>query len=389
MRRHHLLLILGVCALLLTPTAGGGPAVPGDPTPPVVTPHIFGTLGLSGWYVSNVTVNWTVEDPESQILETQGCNAITLVNDTTGTPLTCYARSDGGETTVTITIRVDKTAPTVTATPARSPDSNGWYNHALSVGFSGTDATSGIDSCVPSQTYSGPDSGNASVSGSCRDHAGNTGTRTFGLSYDATAPQVTGANASRGPDHAGWYNHTLSIAFTGADVTSGLDTCTQSTYSGPDDATASVNGTCRDRAGNTSAPSAVQLPVRRDGAVRNGHALEEPGLERLVQPRALGQLQRERSDIGDRHLRTGTGLLGPGQRQRVRQRLVYRPRWEHHGPAVQLQLRRNRSAGDQRDSLALSRSRRLVQPHLLDRVRGHGCDFGNGHVHAGHLLGAR
>ncbi len=265
MRRHHLLLILGVCALLLTPTAGGGPAVPGDPTPPVVTPHIFGTLGLSGWYVSNVTVNWTVEDPESQILETQGCNAITLVNDTTGTPLTCYARSDGGETTVTITIRVDKTAPTVTATPARSPDSNGWYNHALSVGFSGTDATSGIDSCVPSQTYSGPDSGNASVSGSCRDHAGNTGTRTFGLSYDATAPQVTGANASRGPDHAGWYNHTLSIAFTGADVTSGLDTCTQSTYSGPDDATASVNGTCRDRAGNTSAPSAFNFQYDETG----------------------------------------------------------------------------------------------------------------------------
>jgi hypothetical protein len=265
MRRHHLLLIVGVCALLLTPTADGGPAVPGDPTPPVVTPHIFGTLGLNGWYVSNVTVNWTVEDPESQILETQGCNAITLVNDTTGTPLTCYARSDGGETTVTITIRLDKTAPTVTATPARNPDSNGWYNHALSVGFSGTDATSGIDSCVPPQTYSGPDSANASVSGSCRDHAGNTGTRTFSLSYDATAPQVTGANASRGPDHAGWYNHTLSISFTGADATSGIDTCTQTTYSGPDDATASVNGTCRDRAGNTSAPGTFNFQYDETG----------------------------------------------------------------------------------------------------------------------------
>jgi len=250
--RRHLLLILGVCGLLLTPNAGGAPAVPGDPTPPVVTPHIFGTLGLSGWYVTNVTVNWTVEDPESQILETQGCNAVTLVNDTTGTALTCYARSDAGETTVTITIRLDKTAPTVTATPARSPDSNGWYNHTLSVSFSGTDATSGIDSCVPPQTYSGPDSANASVSGSCRDRAGNTGTRMFGLSYDATAPQVTGANASRGPDHAGWYNHTLSISFTGTDATSGVDTCSQSTYSGPDDATAAVNGTCRDRAGNTS-----------------------------------------------------------------------------------------------------------------------------------------
>ena len=256
MRGHRLLLILGVSALLLTPSAGGGPDVPGDPTPPVVTPHIFGTLGLNGWYVSNVTVNWTVEDPESPILESHGCDAVTLTSDTAGTQLTCTATSDGGTTSVTITIKLDKTAPTVTATPARGPDSNGWYNHPLSVSFNGTDATSGIDSCVPAQTYSGPDSQNASVSGTCQDRAGNIGSRSFGLSYDATAPHVTGANASRGPDHAGWYNHTLSITFTGTDATSGVDSCTQASYSGPDSANASVSGTCRDRAGNTSAASA-------------------------------------------------------------------------------------------------------------------------------------
>ncbi len=77
----------------------------------------------------------------------------------------------------------------------------------------------------------------------------------FSLSYDATAPTVTGASASRGPDHGGWYNHTLSIAFTGADATSGIDSCTQASYSGPDSANASVSGTCSDRAGNTSASS--------------------------------------------------------------------------------------------------------------------------------------
>ena len=179
-----------------TPNAGGGPTVPGDPTPPVVTPaHLRDSLGLRGGYVTNVTVNWTVEDPESQILETRGLRRDhARQRHNRHPPLTCYARSDGGETTVTITILgPDKTAPTVTATPARGPDSNGWYNHALSVGFSGTDATSGIDSCVPSQTYSGPDSANASVSGSCRDRAGNTGTQAFNLNYDATAPQVTGA----------------------------------------------------------------------------------------------------------------------------------------------------------------------------------------------------
>ena len=103
-------------------------------------------------------------------------------------------------------------------------------------------------------SYSGPDSANASVSGTCTDHAGNSGSRSLGFSYDDTVPQVTSATPSRSADHGGWYNHTFSITFAGADATSGVDTCTQATYSGPDDATASVNGTCRDRAGNTSAP---------------------------------------------------------------------------------------------------------------------------------------
>jgi hypothetical protein len=233
--------------------------VPGDPTPPVVTPHFFGTQGLNGWWVSNVTLNWTVEDPESQILETRGCDAVTVTQDTTGASFTCYARSDGGETTVTVVIRRDTTGPVVTATPSRSPDSNGWYNQALSVAFTGTDATSGLDSCVPAQSYSGPDNANASVSGSCRDRAGNVTVRNFALSYDATAPTVTGATPSRGPDHSGWYNHALSIAYSGTDATSGIDSCTQTTYSGPDSANASVSGTCRDRAGNTSTSSSYNF----------------------------------------------------------------------------------------------------------------------------------
>ena len=98
---------------------------------------ITGTLGLNGWYTTNVTVNWSVTDPESIILSTTGCNAITLTSNTTGTTLTCSAESDGGTTTVTKTFKVDKTAPATTATPSRAADSNGWYNHDLSVDFDG------------------------------------------------------------------------------------------------------------------------------------------------------------------------------------------------------------------------------------------------------------
>ena len=39
-----------------------GPVV--DTTPPVITSAISGTLGLNDWYTSDVTVEWTVTDPE-------------------------------------------------------------------------------------------------------------------------------------------------------------------------------------------------------------------------------------------------------------------------------------------------------------------------------------
>ncbi|MGH2920883.1 MAG: hypothetical protein ACRDKU_02295, partial [Gaiellaceae bacterium] len=84
-----------------------GNLVPGDPTPPVVTPVISGTLGAEGWYTSNVTVNWSVVDPESIILSTTGCDARTLIADTASTRLTCTAESDGGETTVAKTFKLD------------------------------------------------------------------------------------------------------------------------------------------------------------------------------------------------------------------------------------------------------------------------------------------
>src|SRR6185295_16321783 len=104
---------------------------------------------------------------------------------------TCRDRAGNTSSPGSFGFEYDDTAPAVTATPGRSPDSNGWYNHPLPVAFTGTDATSGVDSCVPAQTYSGPDSQNASISGTCQDRAGNVGSRAFALSYDANGPLVT------------------------------------------------------------------------------------------------------------------------------------------------------------------------------------------------------
>ena len=67
--------------------------VAGDTTPPIVTPNVSGTLGSNGWYRSNVTVSWSVSDPDSTVTPGAGCGGATLSTDSTGTTYTCTATS--------------------------------------------------------------------------------------------------------------------------------------------------------------------------------------------------------------------------------------------------------------------------------------------------------
>ena len=157
-------------------------------------PTITGAAGNNGWYLGNVTVNWTKTGEAGS----QGCDTTTLSTDTPGTKLTCRIwDNNGGEIIQSVTIKLDKTAPAVTAAAGRAADANGWYNHAVAVTFSGTDATSGMASCVGG-AYSGPDNPEASVAGNCQDLAGNVARATFSFKYDSTPPQVTAVSTKRG-----------------------------------------------------------------------------------------------------------------------------------------------------------------------------------------------
>jgi len=187
--RRVAVLIAAVATFVVVPSAAGNAA---DVT---VTLTIYGTAGANGWYTSNVTVNWTVTGAATST----GCDAKTLTSDTPGFKLTCSATNIDGtsEVTQSHTFKIDKTPPGMAAAPNRPPDANGWYNHALSVAFSGTDATAGIAGCS-SAGYSGPDSAGASVVGSCTDLAGNVGTASFPFEYDATPPAVSKVAAKAG-----------------------------------------------------------------------------------------------------------------------------------------------------------------------------------------------
>jgi hypothetical protein len=187
-RLFRRLVFVGAIAgvLFVAPSAGGGA--------PVITPQIFGTLGLNGWYTSNLTINWAFDGP---VESSTGCEAVTISADTPGRTFVCSATRDGFTTTVSKTFKVDKTAPGVSATLERPADANGWYNHPLTVSWTGIDATSQIESCA-SVRYAGPDNAAAIVSGLCRDRAGNSSGSSVTFKYDTTPPTVFGVIARLG-----------------------------------------------------------------------------------------------------------------------------------------------------------------------------------------------
>ena len=66
-----------------------------------------------------------------------------LTVDTPGTPVTCGAgKAMVARTARRRRIKLDRTAPAVSATPERIADANGWYTRPLAVHFSGTDPIS-------------------------------------------------------------------------------------------------------------------------------------------------------------------------------------------------------------------------------------------------------
>jgi hypothetical protein len=221
----------------------------------------------SGWFRSNVSIDWTVLPSGSVVA---GCQDKTYTTDTAGTNEFCSADDGTATVTVQLKIRLDKTPPVVTGGhPSRSADVNGWYNRPVAIAFSGSDQTSGIETCTAT-TYGGPDSAAASVSGTCQDRAGNLSSPFgYGLRYDQTAPVLTGATPERPPNPGGWFNRPVRFDIPATDATSGIADCPPVTYGGPDSAAASFSAGCRDQAGNLASRSFAlkydaTAPVLRD-----------------------------------------------------------------------------------------------------------------------------
>jgi uncharacterized protein YegL len=165
----------------------------GDPTAPVITPAVSGTI-VNGWYTSNVEVSFTTSDPETGIASSTGCSAVTISTDTAGETVTCTVTNGAGaSSSESVTVRRDATAPSLTVpgpvTVEAAAASGAAATYAAPIA---ADALSGVaaTSCTPASGSLFP-LGTTTVACASTDNAGNTSTASFAVTVaDTTAPEI-------------------------------------------------------------------------------------------------------------------------------------------------------------------------------------------------------
>ena len=147
----------------------------------------------------------------------------------------------------------DTTAPTADPTVAPPANANGWNNTNVRVTWNWDDGNgSGIDpqQCAPGETSGGEGSA-VTVTGSCTDEAGNTGTVYVTVKVDKTAPTLA-PTVSPNPV---LLNGVATADAGASDSLSGVDTQSCDPVNTSSVGSRSVQCTATDRAGNTTTTS--------------------------------------------------------------------------------------------------------------------------------------
>ena len=251
-----------------------------DKTPPALTGAPTAAPPSNGWYHSDVTVVWSCSDALSGITGNV-CPANSVVTGEGSNASATATISDraGNSTTTTVSgIKIDRTAPTTTASTV--PTS--WTNHPVAVTLTATDNLSGVATTQYAVDGGSVQSGTALTLNSSGTHtvqfwstdvAGNIETaHTLTVSIDLAPPTIS-HSLSPVPNAAGWNNSNTTVTFACADQVglSGLATCTAPVKVAKEAGGQLVAGTATDVAGN-AASDTVTVNVDKTPPTISGSA---------------------------------------------------------------------------------------------------------------------
>jgi hypothetical protein len=222
-----------------------------DRTAPATGVSVSGTLH-GGWYQAGVDVDLTATDNLSGVDKTYYSldggaaqlysAAVPVAADGTHT-LTYWSTDKAGnvedETGNSVTLKIDKTPPTLNGVATTAPNGNGWYSDDVTVHWTCSDATSGIDGACPDDSVVGGEGDDLSASASVSDVAGNSTSKTVsGIQIDRTPPVTLGSVPAANGN--GWYKSAVQVTLNADDNLSGVtatkfavDGGAAQSYSGP------------------------------------------------------------------------------------------------------------------------------------------------------------
>ena len=256
-----------------TVTNGAGLSTTATSTPAVNIDRTAPTTGISGtsnsWVNDAVTVQLSASDNLSGISgteytidggATQQGASFTLASDGEHTiTFRSIDKAGNAEAFQTATVKIDRTAPTISHTFAPLTYANGaWTNSDVTVTFLCADqGGSGVAGCTGPVTTSAE--GSATVVGTATDGAGNTANDSASVRIDKTAPSIS-AVVNGTKNDAGWYKEDVIVTYTASDALSGVAATPDPDVLG-EGADQSASATVTDAAGNSNSASVSGINV--------------------------------------------------------------------------------------------------------------------------------
>src|SRR5467141_1728955 len=193
------------------------------PPPPVITASLTPAPNPSGWNNSSATVTFTCGDTNVGV---KSCpSPVTVTTEGANQAVQGTATNNAGVGATTgVTVSIDKTPPSITASALPIANSAGWNNTNVTVTFHCSDSPSGVAQC-PQQILVSSSGPNRIVSGAATDVAGNTSApASVTLNLELALPSIAGSTSPL-PNALAWNKTDVTVSFTCTQSSSPITSC--------------------------------------------------------------------------------------------------------------------------------------------------------------------